>query len=77
MSRSTAVLLPDEVFDRLAALAAGAGRSAESYIQQAVEEHLEDLEDVTLAEHALERRKRGESGAYSLEEVERELGLDD
>ena len=77
MTRQTAVLLPDEVFDRLAALAARTGRTTESYIQEAVEEHIEELEDAQLAELALKRRENGESRTYSLEELGRELGLDD
>ena len=77
MSRQTAISLPDPVFDRLLTLAARTGRSPESYIQEAVEEHLEDLEDVHLAEQALERRARGDSRTYSLEEVGREFGLED
>ncbi len=77
MSRQTAVILPDEVFDRLQALAARTGRTAKSFIREAVEEHLEDLEDIHLAERALDRRNRGESRSYTLDEVGRELGLDD
>jgi RHH-type transcriptional regulator, rel operon repressor / antitoxin RelB len=77
MSRQAAVLLPDEVFDRLQALAARTGRTPESFVREAVEEHLEDLEDIHLAEQALDRRNRGESRSYSLDEVGRELGLDD
>lgn len=77
MSRQTAILLPDDVFDRLSALAAKAGRSPESYIEQTIAEHLEDQEDLELAEEALANRNRGESRTYSLEEVGRELGLDD
>jgi RHH-type rel operon transcriptional repressor/antitoxin RelB len=77
MSRQTAIVLSDEAFDRLAALAAKAGRTTESYIEEAIAEHLEDQEDVELAEKALESRKRGESRTYTLDEVGRELGLDD
>ena len=65
------------MFDRLAALAARTGRTTESYIQEAVEEHIEELEDAQLAELALKRRENGESRTYSLEELGRELGLDD
>ena len=75
--RQTAILLSDEAFDRLAALAAKAGRSTEAYIEDALTEHLEDQEDIELAERALEIRERGDSRTYSLEEVGRELGLDD
>jgi RHH-type rel operon transcriptional repressor/antitoxin RelB len=75
--RQTAILLSDEAFDRLEALAAKAGRSTEVYIQNALTEYLEDQEDIELAEGALEIRQRGGSRTYSLGEVGRELGLDD
>ncbi|MFZ0206472.1 MAG: ribbon-helix-helix protein, CopG family [Roseiarcus sp.] len=77
MSRHTAISLSDQVFDRLLALAARTGRTPESHIEEALKEHLEDLEDIDLAERALERRARGESRTYSLEEVGREIGLED
>jgi RHH-type rel operon transcriptional repressor/antitoxin RelB len=77
MSRQTAVSLSDQIFDRLLALAARTGRTLESHVEEAVEEHLQDLEDIDLAERVLHRRARGESRTYSLEEVGRELGLDD
>jgi RHH-type rel operon transcriptional repressor/antitoxin RelB len=53
------------------------GRSKEDYITEAVLEYLDDLEDIYLSEQALERIRRGEERTYSLEEVERELGLGD
>ena len=77
MSRQTAIVLSDEVFGRLTALAAKAGRSTESCIEQAIAGHLEDQDDIESAEKALESRKRGESRTYSLDEVGRELGQDD
>ncbi|HTO32333.1 MAG TPA: DUF6290 family protein [Pararhizobium sp.] len=46
-------------------------------MRQAIEEHLEDLEDIYLAEQVLEKLARGETRTYTLEEVERKLGLDD
>jgi RHH-type rel operon transcriptional repressor/antitoxin RelB len=77
MSRQTAIVLSDEAFGRLTALAAKAGRTTESYIEEAIAEHLEDQDDFESAEKALESRKRGEIRTYSLDEVGRELGLDD
>lgn len=75
MSKQTAVRLPDEVFDRLQALAAKTGRTATFYIREAIEEHLDDLEDLYLAEQAIERLNRGESRVVGAEEFWR--GLDD
>jgi RHH-type rel operon transcriptional repressor/antitoxin RelB len=77
MARQTAIRLPDETYERLQALAARTGRTATYYIREAIEQHLEDLEDIYLAEQELERVRRGESRVYSLKEVEDELGLGD
>lgn len=77
MTRQTAIRLPDETYERLQALAARTGRTATFYIRQAIEEHLDDLEDIYLAERALERLERGETTTRPLKEVMAELGLDD
>lgn len=77
MSKQTAVRIPEETYQRLQALAAQTGRTATYYIREAIEEHLDDLEDIYLAEQTLARLKRGEERTYSIEEVEQELGLAD
>ena len=77
MSKQTAVRLPDELNERLMALARRTGRTASYYIREAIEEHIDDLEDIYLAEQTLERLKRGEERTYPVDEVERELGLAD
>jgi RHH-type rel operon transcriptional repressor/antitoxin RelB len=71
------VRLPEEVERRLAALARNTGRSKAFYIREAILEHLDDLEDIYLAEKRLEDLRAGRSRTYTLEEVERELGLAD
>jgi len=73
----TSVRLPEEVEQRLTDLARATGRSKAYYIKEAIMEHLEDLEDVYLAEQTLEKIRRGEERVYTLEEVERDLGLGD
>ena len=45
-----AVRLPQEIEDRLTVLSEKTGRTKSFYIRQALEEHLEDMEDVYLAE---------------------------
>ncbi len=45
-----AVRLPQEIQERLDSLAKRTGRTKSFYIRQALLEHLEDLEDVYLAE---------------------------
>ena len=77
MSKQTAVRIPDETYERLRVLATQTGRSAAYYIREAIERHLEDLEDIYLAEQTLERLRRGEEQTYSLDEVEQTLGLAD
>jgi RHH-type rel operon transcriptional repressor/antitoxin RelB len=72
-----AIRLPTEIEDRLAALAAKTGRTKTFYAREAILAHLEDLEDVYLAEKRLEDLRAGRSRAFTLEEVERGLGLAD
>ncbi len=73
MSKSTAVRLSDETYERLKALADKTGRTATYYIREAVEEHIEDLEDIYLAEQVRERIRRGEEEVVSAEEFWRGL----
>ena len=68
MSKQTAVRIPDETYERLQALAARTRRTATYYIREAIEEHLEDMEDVYLAEQALESLKRGKDTIISGED---------
>lgn len=75
MSKQTAVRLPDETYERLRSLAGRTGRTATYYIREAVTTHLEDLEDIYLAEQVAERIQRGEEKVVSAEEFWR--GLDD
>lgn len=71
--KQIAVRLPQELHDRLQALARETGRTATYYVREALEEHLEDLEDIYLAEQALERLRRGEDSVVSAEEFWRGL----
>ena len=77
MSRQTAIRLPEETFERLQALSARTGRPAAFYIREALDEYLTDMEDVYLAEKTLERIRNKEEKVYSLDEVEKRLGLAD
>lgn len=71
-----AIRLPEDIERRLEALAAATGRTKTFYAREAILEHLEDLEDVYLAERRLEALRAGKTRALTLEEVERELGLE-
>lgn len=72
-----AIRLPVEIEERLDALAKATGRSKSFYVREAIIEHLADLEDVYLAEKRLEDLRAGRSRAYTLEEVEKRLDLED
>jgi RHH-type rel operon transcriptional repressor/antitoxin RelB len=69
--------LPTEIEERLAALAEQTGRTKTYYVREAILQHLDELEDIYLAERTLERVRRGEEKTYSLDEVEKALGLAD
>ena len=73
----TTVRLNPDTERRLDALAARTGRTKAYYIRELIERSLEDVEDYYLAVEASERIRRGEEKTYTLEEVVRELGLDD
>jgi RHH-type rel operon transcriptional repressor/antitoxin RelB len=68
--------LPDDISQRLQSLAEQTGRSKTYYIVEAIREHLEDLEDLYLAETRWRELQAGTSEALPLEEVMREYGLD-
>ena len=77
MSKQIAVRIPEELYQRLQSLAEQTGRTATFYVREALLEYLDDLEDIYLAERVVEKLRRGEEQTYTLEEVERHLGLAD
>lgn len=64
-----AIRLPPEIEDRLDALARRTGRTKTFYARQAILEHLDDLEDLYLAEQRLAELRAGKSRAIPLDEV--------
>ena len=70
-----AVRLDDETEKRLERLAAKTGRTKTFYAREAIEAHLDDLEDFFLAEERL-RDFRSED-AVPLAELKAALGLED
>ena len=72
---SVSLRLPDDLNFRLGDLAAKTGRSKTFYMLEAIREHLDDLEDLYLAEQRLIEIRAGRSRTVSLDDVERELGL--
>jgi RHH-type rel operon transcriptional repressor/antitoxin RelB len=71
-----ALNLPPDIEARLETLAASTGRSKVSYIEEAIAEHLGDLEDLYLAEQELEAVRSGQSSTRSLAEVMAQYGLE-
>jgi len=71
------IRLPAELEARLNILAKSTKRPKSFYVREALERSLEDIEDVYLAEAALERFRASGEKAIPLEEMERRLGLAD
>ena len=61
---------------RLRHLAKVTRRTLTSYIQELLDEHLDDLEDFYLAEQELRALRQGKVQTESLDKVSRDLGLD-
>ena len=74
---AVSIRLPDDVSARLQHLAQLTGRSKTFYMIEAIREHLDDLEDLYIAEQRLVEIRAGRSTTYTLDEVERDLGLAD
>lgn len=70
------IRLPDEVESRLSELAARTGRSKTFYATEAIVEHIEDLEDLYLAEQRLVDLRAGKSDTVSLDELMKRYGLE-
>ncbi len=71
-----AIRLPAEVEARLDALAKATGRTKTFYAREAILKHLEDLEDLYLAEQRLIESRAGRSESLPLEEVMKRYGME-
>jgi len=74
---SVSLRLPVDLNQRLNHLAEQTGRSKTFYMLEAIKQHLDDLEDLYLAEQRLLDVRSGRSKTHSLDDVERSLGLAD
>jgi RHH-type rel operon transcriptional repressor/antitoxin RelB len=74
---ATSIRLDAEIEKRLDTLATQTGRTKAFYIREIIANGLEDMEDYYLAANVLERIRKGEEQVYSLDEVEKSLGLTD
>ncbi len=71
-----AIHLSADLEHRLETLAQKTGRSASSYISEAVEEHLNDLEDLYLAEQQMTDLRAGKLKTIPLEDVMKRYGME-
>lgn len=73
---SVSLRLPDDVSQRLQHLAQMTGRSKTYYMVEAIREHLDDLEDLYLAEQRLGDIRAGKTQTIPLEDVMKRYGLE-
>ena len=71
-----AIRLPEDIEERLEALAKRTGRTKTFYARQAILQHLEDLEDVFLAEKGLEHLRARRSESIPLAKLLKDHGLE-
>jgi len=72
-----AIRLPEKIEKRLDRLAKRTGRTKTYYAREAILQHLDELEDIYLAEKRLESVRSGRSRTIPLEQVMRRYGLED
>ena len=74
---ATSIRLDPAIEQRLDRLAAKTGRSKAYYLRELIMLGLQDMEDHYLAAATMERVRKGKERIYTLDEVERDLGLAD
>ncbi len=77
MSQPLSIRLDPELDARLAQLAKKTGRTKSFYVRQAIEDQIEDLEDLYLARRVVARVDAGKERTVPLSELERELAVGD
>ena len=70
-----ALRLPPKVEARLASLAKTTGRTKSFYAREAIIEHIEDLEDIYLAEQRLTEIRAGRASTIPLKKLLKRHGL--
>ena len=77
MSKTITVRLPDETHARLKSPASKTGRTVTHCIREAVEEHLQSMEDLCAVEEALIEHHQSGEITLSLAELDAVLALED
>ena len=72
-----AIRLPAEIEERLNNLSKRTGRSKSFFAREAILQHLDNLEDLYLAEQVVQRIRSGDEETATLDEVDARLGLAD
>jgi len=70
-----AVRLSNDIEHRLENLARVSGRTKSYYAREAINSHIENMEDLYLAEQRVLANRACKSRTWTLEEVGRELGM--
>ena len=70
------VMMPQSIEKRLEKLAKRTGRTKTYYVREAILQHLDDLEDMYLAERVLDRIRDGEENTVPLEDVMKRHGVE-
>ncbi len=74
---AVSVELPEDIEEKLQELVDRTGRSKSSWVLEAIVEHIGDIEDAHIAEQRLADIRSGRSKTITLDELERNLGLED
>lgn len=77
MTIQAALQMSEETFQRVQLAATELGETPSDVMLAAIESYLEERDDVRRAEDALRKIRSGELKTVTLEEVKRDLGLED
>jgi RHH-type rel operon transcriptional repressor/antitoxin RelB len=77
VSNPLSIRLDEDLDIRLERLARLTGRTKSFYLRQAVIDQIDDLEDVFLARKIANRIAEGKESTVTLEDLEREFGVED
>jgi len=71
------IRLPHDIEARLENLSVKTGRRKSFYVKKAIIDHLDDIEEIYLAEKRLESIRSGHTKTVPLQEVMKRYGMDD
>jgi len=71
-----AIQLPEDLEKRLENLSKLTGRTKTFYVRQAIEQHLDNLEDIYLAEQRLTDIHAGRTQTIALEDILKRYGME-